>query len=339
MKVSTGALGLSITPLMMLGSSALCGCGGGPVLVTTPEPPPEETAPGTRPARVLAVAGPEPEHHLALGPFDCAEGVEISAGGRRLCMYNHTSSWPDAEARCEAHGGHLATIKDAGEGDAVFAAVGTPPGASTFWIGLTEPSEGQWLWADATRLGFSAWNPGEPNNDRGNENCGEWLFPRARWNDLDCALTRPFLCETKRGAATGARRPPCAREFTAGTSAYCLVGAAPATWEQAQRACSAAGGNLAVIETAEENEAIARGVGVRPNLALGSLWIGLNDRVREGDFRWIGGEPVGRAAWRAGEPNNAGDEDCVEWSPADGQWNDLRCSAQLGSLCESPQGR
>jgi hypothetical protein len=285
---------------------------------------------------VLAVAGSAPEAQVALGPFDCAQGAEVRAGGRRYCLYNSAASWVGAEARCIEHGGHLATIESRRASVSLVQQIGSPPGQSTFWIGLTEPAEGRWLWADGSRVSFTAWNAGEPNNAGGNENCGEWLFPLARWNDIDCALPRAFLCETKRRDGKGLTGAACSRSFTFGDSSYCLKIDAPSTWEQSQHLCSAAGGNLAVLSTPEENQAIADALGVRPTQATGSVWLGLNDRAQEGDFRWISGEPLGETAWRAGEPNNSGNEDCIEWSPGDGLWNDLRCDAQLGSLCEAP---
>jgi hypothetical protein len=318
---------------MLLAASALCGCGAGAPGIVPAPPLPDRAADEPRRTTVLAVAGSAPE---VLGPFDCAQGIEVRAGGRRYCLYNSAASWAGAEARCIEHGGHLATLGSRNAGHALFTEIGSPQGSSSFWIGLAEPAEGRWLWADGTRVAFTAWNPGEPNNAGGNESCGEWLFLSARWNDLDCLLPRGFLCETKSGAGKGQSGVACSRSLIFGDSSYCLRTSAATTWERAQHLCSAAGGNLAVIETPEENQAIARALGVRPTQATGSLWLGLNDRAREGDFRWISGEPVGETAWRAGEPNNSGDEDCTEWSPGDGLWNDLSCDAQIGSLCEAP---
>lgn len=326
---------LARASLILAVSSALSGCGAGDHAYSISVPPPSPPAEPRSDARitVLTVAGAAP---VELGPFDCEEGIDVRTGGRRYCLYNHPSSWPSAEAHCAAHGGHLATIGSPDEGSTLFQATGTPQGASRFWIGLAEPAEGRWLWANGAQVAFSAWNPGEPNNSGGNENCGEWLLVGARWNDLDCATPRGFLCETRSGSGKSKSGPGCERRITASGSSYCLNTSSPATWEQAQHLCTAAGGNLAVLDTEAKNQAIAAALGVRQTQATGSLWIGLNDRDREGDFRWISGDPVTHTAWRAGEPNNAGDEDCAEWSPGDGQWNDLACEAQLGSLCEAP---
>uniref|UniRef100_A0A8D2DA90 C-type lectin domain-containing protein n=1 Tax=Sciurus vulgaris TaxID=55149 RepID=A0A8D2DA90_SCIVU len=38
--------------------------------------------------------------------------------------------------------------------------------------------------------------------------------------------------------------------------------------------------------------------------------------------------------WKEGEPNDAGNEDCVELAAED--WNDSRCAAQNFWVCERP---
>jgi hypothetical protein len=328
--------------LLLLALAALTACSGGsPVLMPAvlsepaaePSAPPE---PAAHPAPTLRVAGSAPEEPAPLPPFDCLRGTELRLGDKRYCLYLDATPWPAAEQRCNEHGGHLATLGSLAEEQALFQTLGTPPGVPNFWIGLAEPREGRWLWSNGQRVAFFAWNAGEPNNAGGSENCGEWLFPTGRWNDLDCAIDHPFLCENKL-ASPKARPPACkGRSFTLGESAYCLHETDASDWEKAQRACSSAGGTLAVVETAAENQGIAAALGARPVQVSGSVWLGLSDRAHEGSFTWASGAPLSHTAFRAGEPNNAGEEDCVEWSPGDGKWNDLPCSSSLPSLCEAP---
>ena len=52
---------------------------------------------------------------------------------------------------------------------------------------------------------------------------------------------------------------------------------------------------------------------------------------------WTDGTPLEFTAWNEGEPNNVGEEDCVNlptWSA--GLWNDLPCDAQLPYICATP---
>jgi hypothetical protein len=70
-----------------------------------------------------------------------------------------------------------------------------------------------------------------------------------------------------------------------------------ADWVTAKAACQAAGGNLAVITTLEQNAAIQAGIGT-PNAAF----IGLSASIAEGNFRWVDGAPLTFSRWNTNEP-------------------------------------
>ncbi len=86
--------------------------------------------------------------------------VRSSANGR---MYGLTPpmTWAQAEAVAVAEGGHLATVRNAGQHSWL---------ASTFqqrnlWIGLSDAAiEGQWVWSSGEPVTYTNWCPGEPNN-------------------------------------------------------------------------------------------------------------------------------------------------------------------------------
>ena len=64
-------------------------------------------------------------------------------------------------------------------------------------------------------------------------------------------------------------------------------------------------------------------------------WIGLNDRVSEGDYRWPDGTLPAYTAWASGQPNNGngGDEqDCTRMLP-DFTWNDTVCDGLYPFFC------
>ncbi|KAJ7377481.1 chromatin-modulating protein mrc1 [Desmophyllum pertusum] len=70
-----------------------------------------------------------------------------------------------------------------------------------------------------------------------------------------------------------------------------------------------------------------------------SIWIGLNDRLNEGQFVWSDGTPFNSSIynnWNDGEPDNNGD-DCVELY--NNRWNDVPCSSTYYYICERPKGR
>jgi hypothetical protein len=64
---------------------------------------------------------------------------------------------------------------------------------------------------------------------------------------------------------------------------------------------------------------------------------GLNDMRTEGTFVWTDGTAPSITPWGAGEPNDgAGAEDCVEFSPTTGIWNDVGCDEGRAFVCEAP---
>ena len=85
-------------------------------------------------------------------------------------------------------------------------------------------------------------------------------------------------------------------------------------WTDARQACLNMGGHLVTVTTPAENNFIF-------NL-WPSGWIGLTDEVVEGTWRWVTGEPYTWGNWNPGEPNNAGNEDYIQFVN-NGQWNDL----------------
>ena len=110
------------------------------------------------------------------------------------------------------------------------------------------------------------------------------------------------------------------------------------TWLDAVAYAPRLGGYLATIDSQAEQDFVAA-------LAASSLpggsaaWIGLNDRKTEGAFEWVEGSPASYSNWFSGEPNNSGDEDCVElWvgSNAGGKWNDNLCSTAKAAIIEIP---
>ena len=66
------------------------------------------------------------------------------------------------------------------------------------WIGLTDvPEEGNWSWVSGAPSSFEAWAPGEPN-DFGGEDCAQLFGDSWTWNDLDCNVRLPSVCESPR---------------------------------------------------------------------------------------------------------------------------------------------
>lgn len=71
------------------------------------------------------------------------------------------------------------------------------------------------------------------------------------------------------------------------------------TWPEAEIHCQEFGGNLARISNAAQHDATQVLAG-----GLTAIWIGLSDRVDEGNFVWSDGQPVEFTQWKTGEPGD-----------------------------------
>ena len=108
-----------------------------------------------------------------------------------------------------------------------------------------------------------------------------------------------------------------------GHSYYRSTGSA--YWTNARTNCSNMGGHLVTITSSGEQNFLF-------NL-WPSGWIGLTDEVNEGTWRWVTGETYSYTNWNSGEPNNAGNEDYVQFV-SNGKWNDLPNAVSLPYVLE-----
>lgn len=100
-------------------------------------------------------------------------------------------------------------------------------------------------------------------------------------------------------------------------------------FEASRKACEAAGGTLPTPLNPEEDEAIAKIMKSKSK----RVFLGINDKEEEGVFKHLEGKRITFANWSANEPNNGGDEDCVEMI-ANGKWNDIACHHIGITVCE-----
>jgi hypothetical protein len=90
---------------------------------------------------------------------------------------------------------------------------------------------------------------------------------------------------------------------------------APASnWDDGRQIAMQLGGDYVIINTEEEQRFLA---GHLPTQS--QYWIGLYDPESDGTFVWLNGDPVGYAAWRAGQPS--ADGQVVSLVGSDDTWN------------------
>ncbi|XP_066508678.1 CD209 antigen-like protein C [Hoplias malabaricus] len=117
--------------------------------------------------------------------------------------------------------------------------------------------------------------------------------------------------------------------LTHGSSFYCHLEWTK-NWNDCRQECKKKGGDLLIINSKEEQEFI--------NNQSINAWIGLTDKEKEGEWKWVDGSALTTGYWRQDEPNNGGRvEHCAVFSVyvALNTWNDINCMQPSDCVCES----
>ncbi|XP_013400201.1 hepatic lectin-like [Lingula anatina] len=117
---------------------------------------------------------------------------------------------------------------------------------------------------------------------------------------------------------------------------YRLVNEAK-TWNEAERYCQELhpNGHLAMVTSAKENSFIEALLKNRVSGSRPMAYLGGHDIAAEGQWKWQNGQSMTYTNWGPNEPNNSGSmEDCAEFVPATGKWNDIRCTQKQSFLCQ-----
>lgn len=113
------------------------------------------------------------------------------------------------------------------------------------------------------------------------------------------------------------------------------------SWEEAAERCEEMGGHLVVITSANENDFVTS---LARKHSMERVWIGITDRVREGEWVWVTGERVSYSKWHRwsngkSEPNDWMGEDFGSLDTNEpGEWHDTPSVVQSpdrrGFVCE-----
>lgn len=122
---------------------------------------------------------------------------------------------------------------------------------------------------------------------------------------------------------------------------YFVYNSKQVTFFEAWQLCASFGLRLASVNTAEDDAALKVALrSVDPNEA-GPWWIAGTDLGNDGHFVWITttktmGYKTGYTNFAPGEPNNIGNEHCVEagW-PGGTLWNNRGCDGRRRYVCET----
>lgn len=87
-------------------------------------------------------------------------------------------TWPAAKQKAEQSGGRLAVIPDEATWGFVKSLSKAP-----LWLGATdEKTEAEWVWVDGSKMEFTSWYKGQPDNAGGNEHY--LATHEGAWNDV-----------------------------------------------------------------------------------------------------------------------------------------------------------
>ncbi|KAJ8722596.1 hypothetical protein PYW07_003776 [Mythimna separata] len=117
-------------------------------------------------------------------------------------------------------------------------------------------------------------------------------------------------------------------------SFYKIHGSKQNNWHQAKRLCALEGASLFYAENEEEAKAVISFWNTtQPQVP--SINVGLHDIETEGIFETIDGKLISEVYnnWLQGEPNNSGDEDCVDMF-RNGDLNDWPCTYGSAFICK-----
>ena len=108
-------------------------------------------------------------------------------------------AWADAEFHCLSHGANLVSIHSLEEENFVKMLIRNfDPAEGRTWIGLSDAQKnGRWFWSDGSKISFTDWAAGQPDNHGGLEHCGEINFAAKKWNDWPCSLMCSFICKSR----------------------------------------------------------------------------------------------------------------------------------------------
>ncbi|XP_051258056.1 galactose-specific lectin nattectin-like isoform X2 [Dicentrarchus labrax] len=121
----------------------------------------------------------------------CASGWSV-CGGRCFRFFPTATTWSEAERACLALGANLASVHSRADNEWVWGLINNKPA----WIGGSDAQQNNiWLWSDGTRVGYTNWCTGEPNNNQGRQHCLHINWDGKKcWDDVECFIRRGYIC-------------------------------------------------------------------------------------------------------------------------------------------------
>uniref|UniRef100_A0A3B5MHA1 C-type lectin domain-containing protein n=1 Tax=Xiphophorus couchianus TaxID=32473 RepID=A0A3B5MHA1_9TELE len=126
--------------------------------------------------------------------YECDVGWQsFQAGCYKLL--SEKSDWNVAQKACQKMDANLVSIHTLPEMEFIIRNI--KKDLDQVWIGLHDREmQMDFQWTDHTPVIFTFWHPYEPNNFRNTqEDCVSMWGPDARWDDVPCNTSLPFICK------------------------------------------------------------------------------------------------------------------------------------------------
>ncbi|XP_030635018.1 macrophage mannose receptor 1 [Chanos chanos] len=251
-------------------------------LGTTPKPPP--TA-------------------VTIAEYNVTEDGWIQYNGSQYFINQDELSMDEARAYCKQNHGDLVVISGHTERRFLWKQI-VRGSENQYYIGMTVGLDKSFSWVDGSPVVFTAWDQNEPNFANNDENCVTIYKSMGFWNDINCGVPLPSICERGSNfvnttlAPTMVPKGGCAPEWiTFQGKCYRFV-SDEKPWHSARDYCIAQGGNLvSILNQQEQAFLISKMLTFKDD-----LWIGLNDVNWEMRFLWTDGKGVGFTNWAKGHP-------------------------------------
>ncbi|KAL6730276.1 hypothetical protein Aduo_001259 [Ancylostoma duodenale] len=130
------------------------------------------------------------ELFISIRALNCPEGNDPNTQDHCIHMETTPMTWNDAEAFCVARGGHLTSVHNQYDNNAVRA-LGDSTTCKYYWTGGL-CTDGKCTWTDGSAFDFTFWDKGQPDS----KSCTSVYSGTGEWHTIDCNTKECFVCET-----------------------------------------------------------------------------------------------------------------------------------------------
>ncbi|XP_067326422.1 macrophage mannose receptor 1-like [Anolis sagrei] len=241
-------------------------------------------------------------------------------------------NWSAARTHCKSQGGNLASIPN--KAVQAFLILLLKSISTELWIGLNDiNTERSFLWTDGSGVYYTNWNKYFPRSD------GDCVFMMkmpekmvGHWRNGKCYNKKGYVCQRKTDTMLPLPETtlPPSGYTVYDNSSYSVV-SPKMTWEEARKKCQSEKSELASIL----NPYIQSFLWLQVLKYKEPVWIGLNSKLTNDQYKWINGWRLKYTTWAAEEPKEK--IACV-YLDLDGHWKTGTCNEMYFSVCEKYHG-